>query len=86
MIKYIKSFSQGQITIPKEVRDEFGLGLEFWLRLRLMNKQIILEPVEKKVSRKDYAQTLLEIDGSWFDMKDYKKMRQEIRDRKIYEE
>lgn len=82
MMKYIKSFSQGQITIPKSFRDELGLGTEFWMKLKLMNQQIVLEPVEKKGDKKDYADVLLEVDGSWFDMDDYKKMRKEMRKRK----
>ena len=82
MMKYIKSFSQGQITIPKDFRDELGLGTEFWLKLELMNQKIIIEPVEKKVGKKNYADTLLEVDGSWFDMDDYKKMRKDLRKRK----
>jgi len=81
-MKYIKSFSQGQITIPKSFRDELGLGTEFWMKLKLMNQQIVLEPVEKKGDKKDYADVLLEVDGSWFDMDDYKKMRKEMRKRK----
>ncbi|MEA3355153.1 MAG: AbrB/MazE/SpoVT family DNA-binding domain-containing protein [Patescibacteria group bacterium] len=86
MMKYIKSFSQGQITIPKDFRDELGLGTEFWMKLKLINQKIVIEPVEKKTSKKDYADLLLEVDGSWFDMDDYKKMRREMRKRKnIYD-
>lgn len=82
MIKYIKSFSQGQITIPKEFREELGLENEFWLKLQLVNQVIVAEPIEKKISKKDYAASLLKIDGSWFDIKDYKKMRAQMRKRK----
>ena len=82
MMKYIKSFSQGQITIPKEFRDKLNLGTDFWLKLKLVNQKIVAEPMEKKVNKKDYAETLLEVDGSWFDIDDYKKMRKEIRKRK----
>ena len=84
MIKYIKSFSQGQITIPKEFREELGLENEFWLKLQLVNQVIVAEPMEdeKKINQKEYAESLLEVDGSWFDMEDYKKMRKETRKRK----
>jgi len=84
MIKYIKSFSQGQITIPKEFREELGLENEFWLKLQLVNQVIVAEPMEdeKKINQKEYAESLLEVDGSWFDREDYKKMRKETRKRK----
>jgi len=84
MIKYIKSFSQGQITIPKEFREELGLENEFWLKLQLVNQVIVAEPMEdeKKINQKEYAESLLEVDGSWFDREDYKKRRKETRKRK----
>jgi len=84
MIKYIKSFSQGQITIPKEFREELGLENEFWLKLQLVNQVIVAKPMEneKKINQKEYAESLLEVDGSWFDVEDYKKMRKETRKRK----
>ena len=82
MIKYIKSFSQGQITIPKEFREELGLENEFWLKLQLVNQVIVAEPIERKITAKNYADSLLEIKGDWFDMADYKKMRQDLAKRK----
>ncbi len=81
MVKYIKSFSQGQITIPKAFRDELGLGTEFWMKLRLINQKIVVEPVEKKISKEEYLKKLLTIKGDWFDMEDYKKMRKQTRER-----
>lgn len=81
MIKYIKSFSQGQITIPKEFREELGLANEFWLKLQLVNQAIVAEPMERKVNRKEYLKKLQKIKGDWFDMKDYRKIRQEFRKR-----
>lgn len=73
--KYIKSFSKGQITIPKEMRDGFGLGDVFWLKLYVENEKIIAEPLEKEVDSGEYKKKLLKIDGGWFDLKDYKKIR-----------
>jgi len=35
--KYIKSFSKGQITIPKEMRYGNGLGDVFWLKLYIQD-------------------------------------------------
>lgn len=82
MIKYIKSFSQGQITIPKEFREQLGLENEFWLKLQLINQVIVAKPIERKITAKNYADSLLEIKGDWFDMTDYQKMRQDLAKRK----
>jgi bifunctional DNA-binding transcriptional regulator/antitoxin component of YhaV-PrlF toxin-antitoxin module len=76
--KYIKSFSKGQITIPKEMRDGLGLGDVFWLKLYVENEKIVAEPLEKEGNSSEYQKKLLNIDGSWFDLKDYKKMRGDI--------
>jgi len=84
MIKYIKSFSQGQITIPKEFREELGLENEFWLKLQLVNQVIVAKPIERKITTKSYIDTLLKIKGDWFDPEDYQKMRRDLRKR-IYE-
>jgi len=84
MIKYIKSFSKGQITIPKEFREELGLENEFWLKLQLVNQVIVAKPIERKITTKSYTDTLLKIKGDWFDPEDYQKMRRDLRKR-IYE-
>ncbi|MBU1071113.1 AbrB/MazE/SpoVT family DNA-binding domain-containing protein [Patescibacteria group bacterium] len=81
MMKYIKSFSQGQITIPKSFRDELNLGTEFWLKLKLINQSIVMEPMEEKGDREKYLNKLLKIKGDWFDMRDYKRMRRETKKR-----
>lgn len=47
-VRYIKSFSKGQITIPKEFRDKFGIGDEFWLKLSVQDRKMLLEPVDEK--------------------------------------
>jgi bifunctional DNA-binding transcriptional regulator/antitoxin component of YhaV-PrlF toxin-antitoxin module len=76
--KYIKSFSKGQITIPKEMRDGLGLGDVFWLKLYVENEKIVGEPLEREGDSSEYQKKLLNIDGSWFDSEDYKKMRNDI--------
>lgn len=81
MMKYIKSFSQGQITIPKDFRDELNLGVEFWMKMKLINQQIVLEPVERKTSKQGYLNKLLTVKGGWFNVEDYKQMRKQIRER-----
>lgn len=60
-VAYIKSFSKGQITIPKDIRDTLGMTHEFWLKLYLQDGKIIAEPVEKGGNKADYKKTLLSI-------------------------
>lgn len=60
-VKYIKSFSKGQITIPKEFRAALGVEDEFWLKLYIQDEKIILEPMEKKEDREAYRNKLLKM-------------------------
>jgi AbrB family looped-hinge helix DNA binding protein len=73
---YIKSFSKGQITIPKKLRDKLGLKHEFWMKVELKQNQIVLEPTVKKTSRKQYVQKLKRLKTDWFDYDEYKKIHQ----------
>lgn len=59
-VRFIKSFSKGQITIPKEFREFFGIGDEFWLKLHIADGKLIAEPVEQKY-KANYKKTLLGI-------------------------
>ncbi|MBI3577139.1 AbrB/MazE/SpoVT family DNA-binding domain-containing protein [Candidatus Gottesmanbacteria bacterium] len=79
--KYIKSFSSGQITIPREFRDRLSLGNEFWLKLALVENRIIAEPIYQPHHDPSYARKLLGIKGDWFEFRGWKKMRKEIRSR-----
>jgi len=77
--RYVKSFSQGQITIPKEFRNKLELGNDFWLKLTLKEDRIIAKPAGKlKSSSPDYPKKLLKIKGGWFNLKDWQKVRDEI--------
>lgn len=63
-VKYIKSFSKGQITIPKDFRDFLGMDHEFWLKLYIDHGRIIAEPMQSKVDKKSketYRKTLRSI-------------------------
>lgn len=77
-VRFVKSFSNGQITIPKEFRDTFGIAKEFWLKLSLEDGKIIAEPIEKGKNKTEYAQTLLAIKGDWFDETELKTNRDQI--------
>lgn len=59
--RYIKSFSKGQITIPKEVRDLLGIQDEFWLRLWTEEGKIVAEPIEEKADKTEWRKKLLQI-------------------------
>jgi len=61
-IKYIKSFSNGQVTIPKDIRESLGLGEDFWLKLSVAEGRIIAEPMEVSQDKKSYKDSLLGID------------------------
>lgn len=87
-IKYIKSFSKGQITIPKDIRDALGIGDDFWLKVLVDDGKIIAEPTEqnddeKEIDKKreEYKKKLLTLKTDWFDENDYKTMRKEVKDR-----
>lgn len=77
-ISFTKSFSKGQITIPKVIRDQFGLKDDFWLKLYTENNKIIAEPVSISSKPKNYLSQLSLINGKWFDIKEYKSNRIDI--------
>lgn len=77
-VRYIKSFSKGQITIPKELRIALGILDNFWLKLYLQDGKIIAEPVEKQSSKADYKKTLLSIKHVWNLEPEVKKNREQI--------
>ena len=74
-VRFVKSFNKGQITIPKEFRNSFGIVNEFWLKLYIQNGKLIGEPVEIEKNGSDYIQKLQDIKGEWFSPKEYKKTR-----------
>lgn len=86
--RYVKSFSQGQITIPKEFRNKLNLGQDFWLKLVLTSDKIIAKPAEelKPATKTNYAKRLLQIKGDWFDVKDWKKTKQDVETRLSYDQ
>jgi AbrB family looped-hinge helix DNA binding protein len=84
-VKFIKSFSKGQITIPKEIRKLLGVEDEFWMKAYVDNGKLIVEPVtttvKPKISNEEYLRKLLSLKTDWFTKEveeDYKKVREEI--------
>ena len=86
-ISYVKSFSKGQITIPKEVREVLGIGDEFWLKLSIENGKIVAEPVESEKDKTSFAKQLLAIKGDWFNpdeiMENREQLEKQLRERNL---
>ncbi|MEW6610114.1 MAG: AbrB/MazE/SpoVT family DNA-binding domain-containing protein [Patescibacteria group bacterium] len=78
-IKYVKSFSKGQITIPKELRQSLGMGDDFWLKLQIENGKLTAEPVEhaapRKFSKEEYLKKILTLKTGWFNPQEITNMR-----------
>jgi AbrB family looped-hinge helix DNA binding protein len=81
MTKYIKTFNKGQITIPKEIRNAFNLGDDFWLKISTEEDRIIVEPVDQKTDNSDYLNKILKIKSDWFSTKEIQKNRLAIEKR-----
>lgn len=77
-VRFVKSFSKGQITIPKEFRDMFGMTENFWLKLYINNGKIIAEPVIKDKDKKAYMHKLLNIKGDWIDAEELANNRRQV--------
>lgn len=74
---YVKSFSHGHITIPKNFRDRLGIGKDFWLKLTLDGTRIVAEPTQSIKDRAAYAKKLLKLKTDWFNFDEWRKMRKE---------
>jgi len=73
---FVKTFSRGAMTIPKKVRDNWGVTGDVWLELSYEDNQLTVRPVSKAVNslwtkedeksrmkaRKDWAKRLNEYD------------------------
>ena len=77
-VKFVKSFSKGQITIPKDIRDWLGISEEFWLKLSVQEGKIIAEPAEVKTNKSVYAKKLLKLKGDWLNLAEIEKNRNQI--------
>ena len=89
--QFVKPYSRGQITLPKNFRQKLGITSQTWLKLVLLRDRILLEPAERqlpkkerlvikpKVSGKNYLKLLDKIEGSFGEevAQDNKKIRKE---------
>lgn len=80
-VVFVKSFSKGQITIPKQLREALGMTHDFWLKLFVQNGKIIAEPVAKTETNQAYRKGLLNIKGEWFSEKEYRESRKQLGER-----
>lgn len=87
--KFIRPFSKGQITLPKDYREHLRIDENSWLRISLLDDQILIQPIKNQLSRRikaklnlrDYKKVLLKIKGNWVNKAEYKKTREEIEKR-----
>ena len=77
-VRFIKSFSKGQITIPKDLRKAIGLGEDFWLKVSVDQGKIVAEPIQKDQENKEYPQKLLTIKGNWFSKAEWQSTRNQV--------
>lgn len=64
-IHYLKTFSKGQMTIPKTIRDYWGVGDEFWLKLKLQpGSKATIEPTSSPLSGQALALRLNQLPES----------------------
>lgn len=76
-VRFVKSFSNGQITIPKEFRDKFGVGKDFWLKMSIQDGKIVGEVVEKAVDKAAFKKLLLNIGPIDISMKEIRRNRRQ---------
>ncbi len=73
--KFIKLFSRGQITLPKDYRDYLDIDEKSWLKISLGSKsEIVIQPVKEvkrqksikpKLNLEKYKKILSRIKGSF---------------------
>lgn len=79
-VKFIKSFSRGQITIPKDIREKLGVPEEFWMKIFIIGQRLVVEPVQTTKTKEDYLQKLLGMKTDWFAEEEFKQIEKEIED------
>lgn len=50
ILRSMRIGERGQVTIPKEIRDQFGLGPETEVEFRVMGGNIVLKKAPKKLN------------------------------------
>jgi len=84
LTSYGKTYSNGQLTIPKNLRDYYGLGINFAFKIRPYQGNFLIEPQDKKSKKSTLSQVLAKIKEPIFtdqDYQDYLAMRKENENR-----
>ncbi|MEK9149569.1 MAG: AbrB/MazE/SpoVT family DNA-binding domain-containing protein [Candidatus Desantisbacteria bacterium] len=61
LVTYGQTFSKGQLSIPKNIRDYYCLGENFAYKMTHQEDRIIIEPQEKKSKKGNLASALAKI-------------------------
>ena len=67
---YGQTFSKGQLTIPKKIRELYGLGVDFAYKIIATDKKIIIEPQDVN-SQEGLLSALTSISEPIFNDQDY---------------
>jgi bifunctional DNA-binding transcriptional regulator/antitoxin component of YhaV-PrlF toxin-antitoxin module len=87
---YGQTFSKGQLTIPKKIRDFYSLGDNFSYKITHQSRKIIIEPqlvTGQKLSPSELLRFVSSMDTSWFkesDYQDYLKSKKQLKKRKVW--
>lgn len=66
LVTYGQTFSKGQLTIPKKLRDYYGLGENFAYKMTRQDKKIIIEPQDQP-KKHNLASALAKMTIIWKD-------------------
>ncbi len=83
LITYGQTFSKGQLTIPKKIRDYYGLGENFSYKITPAATHMIIEPQQGPVT-KNLAAAINKLQEPLFgeqDYQDYLQSRKDWQDR-----
>ena len=76
-IHYARPFSNGQITIPKPIRQAMGIEDKSWLKFEAKGDQLIISQANPttNLNQSKYANALRQLNTDWFDAKDYQQIK-----------
>jgi bifunctional DNA-binding transcriptional regulator/antitoxin component of YhaV-PrlF toxin-antitoxin module len=87
---YGQTFSKGQLTIPKKIRDFYSLGDNFSYKITHQDRKIIVEPQQQTnlaMTNDSFVKFVSSMDTSWYDDSDYKdylKSKKQLKNRKVW--
>lgn len=75
---YVKTFSKGQLTIPKKVRSHLNMPDESWVRISVQNNGLLIEPVNSVFNREEYLKRITTMKGGWYSWEEHEKFRKNL--------